>query len=148
MCDRRFTFAYIFAAAKVGTDNAFALVMPEANTDAMQQVLDQFSKTLPKDEVAVIYADQAGWHASKALRVPDNVMLLAIPAYTPEVNPVERIWLYLKERYLSLRLHDDDDAIVDATCAAWNKLSAEAGRITSLCTYPWIEKLIKAAVTT
>ena len=122
--------------------------MPEANTDAMQQFLDQFSKTLPKDEVAVMYADQAGWHASKALRVPDNVMLLAIPAYTLEVNPVERIWLYLKERYLSLRLHDDYDAIVDAACAAWNKLTAEAGRITSLCTYPWIEKMINATVKT
>lgn len=122
--------------------------MPEANTDAMQQFLDQFSKKLPKNEVAIMYADQAGWHASKALRVPDNVMLLPIPAYTPEVNPVERIWLYLKERYLSLRLHDDYDAIVDAACAAWNKLAAEAGRITSLCTYPWIEKLIKAAVRT
>lgn len=114
----------------------------------MQLFLDEFSKTLPKDEVAIMYADQAGWHASKALRVPDNVMLLAIPPYTPEVNPVERIWLYLKERHLSLRLHDDYDAIVDAACAAWNKLTAEAGRITSLCTYPWIEKLIRVTVRT
>lgn len=122
--------------------------MPEANTEAMQLFLDEFSKTLPKDEVAIMYADQAGWHASKALRVPDNVMLLAIPPYTPEVNPVERIWLYLKERHLSLRLHDDYDAIVDAACAAWNKLTAEAGRITSLCTYPWIEKLIRVTVRT
>ena len=77
----------------MGTDEAFALVMPEANTNAMQQFLDQFSKTLPEDEIAVIYADQAGWHASKAHRVPENVILLPIPAYTPEVNPVERIWL-------------------------------------------------------
>jgi transposase len=122
--------------------------MPEANTETMQQFLDQFARTLPADEVAIMYADQAGWHASKALHVPDNVILLPIPAYTPEVNPVERIWLYLKERYLSLRLHDDYDAIVDAACDAWNKLTAEAGRITSLCTYPWIEKLIRATVKT
>src|SRR5262245_31543434 len=145
-CDRRFTFAYIFAAAKIGSDDAFALVMPEANTGSMQEFLDRFSQTLPKDEVAVMYADQAGWHGSKALRIPDNVMLLALPAYSPELNPVERIWLYLKERYLSHRLHDDYEAIVDAACVAWNKLTAETGRVTSLCSYPWLQKLIAATV--
>jgi transposase len=120
--------------------------MPEANTGSMQEFLDQFSQTLPKDEVAVMYADQAGWHGSKTLRIPDNVILLALPAYSPELNPVERIWLYLKERYLSHRLHDDYEAIVDAACVAWNKLTAEAGRVTSLCSYPWLKKLIAATV--
>jgi len=122
--------------------------MPEANTGSMQEFLDQFSQTLPKNEVAVMYADQAGWHASKTLRIPDNVILLALPAYSPELNPVERIWLYLKERYLSHRLHDDYDAIVDAACTAWNRLTAEAGRITSLCSYSWLEKLLAVTVKT
>ena len=138
LCDRRFTFAYIFAAAKIGSDDAFALVMPEANTGTMQEFLDRFSQTLPKNEVAVMYLDQAGWHGSKDLRIPDNVILLPLPAYSPELNPVERIWLYLKERYLSHRLLDDYEAIVDAACAAWNRLTAETGRLTSLCSYPWI----------
>jgi transposase len=145
-CDQRFTFAYIFGAAKIGSDDAFALVMPEANTDAMQQFLDRFSQTLPENEVAVMYADQAGWHGSKKLRIPANVILIALPAYSPELNPVERIWLYLKERYLSHRLHDDYEAIVDAACVAWNKLTAEAGRITSLCSYPWLKDWVAATV--
>jgi transposase len=148
ICDQRFTFAYVFAAAKIGSDEAFALVMPEVNTDAMQTFLDRFSTTLPKNEVAVMYLDRAGWHRANALRIPGNVMLLALPAYSPELNPVERVWLYLKERYLSHRLLDDYNAIVDATCAAWNKLKAEAGRITTLCSYPWIEKLLKITVKT
>jgi transposase len=118
--------------------------MPEANTASMQIFLDRFSQTLPKDEVAVMYADQAGWHGSKQLRVPDNVILMALPAYSPELNPVERIWLYLKERYLSHRLLDDYEAIVDAACVAWNKLTAEAGRITTLCSYPWLKELVGA----
>jgi transposase len=92
-CDKRFTFAYIFAAAKIGSDDAFALVLPEANAGTMQVFLDQFSQTLPKDEVAVMYADQAGWHGAKELRIPANVILLPLPAYSPELNPVERIWL-------------------------------------------------------
>ena len=90
LCDKRFTFAYIFAAVEPGTDNAFALVM----------------------------LDQAGWHGSNALAVPANVTLVPLPAYSPELNPVERVWLYLKERFLSHRLLDDYDAIVDAASNA------------------------------
>ena len=85
--------------------------------------------------------DQAGWHDARALNVPANVMLAALPAYSPELNPVERVWLYLKERFLSHRLHDDYEAIVDAACRAWRRLTAEVGRIKSLCTYSWIPKV-------
>ena len=63
---------------------------------------------------------------------------MALPPYSPELNPVERVWLHLKERFLSHRLHADYDAIADAACAAWNRLLAEVGRITTLCSYPWI----------
>ena len=132
----------------MGTDEAFALVMPEVNTWSMQEFLDRFAQTLPKNETAVMYLDRAGWHRANALRVPDNMILLKLPPYSPELNPVERVWLYLKERYLSHRLLDDYDAIVDATCKAWKRLTAEAGRITTLCGYPWIEKLVAATVKT
>ena len=80
ICDRRFTFAYIFGAAKIGSDDAFALVLPEVNTEAMQIFLDEFSKTLPADEIAVMFADQAGWHRANGLKIPANVRLLPIPA--------------------------------------------------------------------
>lgn len=142
LCDKRFTFAYIFAAVEPGTDNAFALMLPYANTEAMQEFLNQFSRTIADDEHVAMFADQAGWHIANDLVVPDNITLLPLPAYSPELNPVERLWLYLKERFLSHRLLDDYDAIVDAACLAWNRLVAEVGRIKSLCTYPWIEAVI------
>ena len=93
-----------------GTDNGFALVMPYADTDAMQEFLDQFSQTIAPEEHAVMILDQAGWHGSNALAVPANVTLIPLPPYSPELNPVERVWLYLKERFLSHRLLDDYDA--------------------------------------
>ena len=141
LCDRRFTFAYIFAAVEPGTDNAFALMMPRADTEAMQEFLDRFSATIADDEHVAMFADQAGWHIANDLAVPHNITLLPLPAYSPELNPVERLWLYLKERFLSHRLLDDYDAIVDAACAAWNRLVAEVGRIKSLCAYPWIDEI-------
>ena len=135
--DQRFTFAYIFAAAEVETDNAFALVMPEVNTDAMQTFLDQFAETIPDTDHVALFLDRAGWHGAKKLKVPACITFVPLPAYSPKLNPVERIWLYLKERYLSYRLLDDYNAIVEAASTAWNKLLAEPGRLTSLTWTPW-----------
>ena len=66
---------------------------------------------------------------------------MPLPPYSPELNPVERVWRYLKERFLSHRLHAEYEAIVDAACKAWRRLTGEGGRIKSPCTYPWIPKL-------
>jgi transposase len=85
--------------------------------------------------------DQAGWHDSRALNVPANVTLVPLPPYSPELNPVERVWLFLKERFLSHRLYAEYEAMVDAACKAWRRLTAEGGRSKSLCTYPWIPKV-------
>jgi transposase len=135
--DQRFTFAYIFAASEVETDNAFALILPEVHTGAMQAFLDHFAETIPETDHVALFLDRAGWHGAAALKVPDCITLVPLPAYSPELNPVERIWEYLKERYLSHRLLDDYDAIVDAASCAWNKLTAETGRLTSLTWLPW-----------
>ena len=138
ICDKRFTFAYIFAAVEPGTDNAFALVMPYVNTEAMQIFLDGFAEEIAKDEHVALVLDQAGWHGAGALVVPDNITLVPLPPYSPELNPVERVWLYLKERFLSHRLLANYEAIADAASKAWKRLLAETGRITLLCSYPWI----------
>ena len=104
----------------------------------MDIFLARFSQTLPAGVHAVLVLDQAGWHGKAALNVPENITLLPLPPYAPELNPVERVWLYLRERFLSFRLYQDEEAIVDALCTAWNTLCDEAGRITTLTSYPWI----------
>lgn len=141
IADTRFTFAYIFAAVEPGTDNAFAIVMPYVNTEAMQLFLDAFAATIDKREHVAMVLDQAGWHGAKALVVPSNITLVPLPPYSPQLNSVERVWLHLKERFLSHRLHADYDAIADAASKAWNKLRAETGRLASLCSYPWIPQV-------
>ena len=90
------------------------------------------------DEHIVLVLDQAGWHGANDLKVPANITLEPLPPRSPELNPVELLWLCLKERFLSHRLLDDYDAIVDAACRAWQRLISEPGRITSLCAYPCI----------
>ena len=130
---------HLFGAVRPATGDRFALVLPVVSTEAMSVFLDGFAARLARDEHAVMVLDQAGWHGANALRVPDTVTLVPLPSYSPELNPVERLWLYLRERHLSHRLLDDYDAIVDACCQAWNQLTPE--RVKSLCNYPYIPQV-------
>jgi transposase len=109
--------------------------------------LVEFAAGLPGDVHAVLVLDRAGWHGAKALAVPANVTPVPLPPYSPELveqrrcPTVERVWLYLRERFLSLRVFADYRAIVDACCAAWNRLVADPGRLRSLCDQPWIRNV-------
>lgn len=69
------------------------------------------------------------------------LILVPLPAYSPELNPVKRVWLYLRQRYLSLRVFANYRVLVDACCMAWNRLVVEPGRLRSPCDQPWIKKV-------
>jgi hypothetical protein len=147
--DRRFERACLFAAVEPATGKEVALVLPQANAAALPQAnaaamslfLAELAAGLAEDVHAVLVLDGAGWHAARALVVPPNITLVPLPPYSPEPNPVERVWLYSRERFLSLRVFADYRTIVDACCAAWNRLVAEPGRLCSLCDQPWIRKV-------
>jgi transposase len=139
--DHRYASAWLYAAIRPGTDEAFALVLPEVSTEAMQAFLDGFAETLPERVHVALLVDGAGWHIAADLAVPASISLIFLPPYSPNLNPVERIWLYLRERFLSLRLFADLDAIIDNCCDAWNRLTAEPGRIASLTDYPYLQKV-------
>lgn len=136
--DKRFESLYLFAACRPGTDQAFALALPYATAETMNVSLAAFADRLEPGTHAVVILDQAGWHGAKRLAVPAKVTLLPLPAYSPELNPVERVWLYLRERFLSHRVLADYRAVLDAACEAWNTLAAETGRLASLTSYPYL----------
>lgn len=87
---------------------------------------------------AVVIIDGAGWHTSSALVVPDNISLLRLPPYSPELNAQENIWQFLRQNHLANRIFENYDAIVDACCKAWNALCHEAGRIRSIASRDWL----------
>ena len=92
---------------------------------------------VPPDTHAVVILDQAGWHGANALRVPENITLLPLPPYRPELNPVENRWQFLKHNFLNTRVFDSYDAIVTACCDAWTRLRAIPGQIRSITTRDW-----------
>jgi transposase len=103
----------------------------------MQAMLDELSQAVAPDTHAVVLMDRAGWHVAKDLVIPANLTPLFLPAYPPELNAIERVWLDLRERYLSHRLWPGHDDILAACGAARNALLDETGRIRSLCTLDW-----------
>jgi transposase len=118
LCDRRFDWAYLYAAVRPASGDGFALVLPEVSTEAMSTFLERFAATIRPDTHAVLVLDQAGWHGSRQLVIPETVSLVPLPAYAPELNPVERLWLHLRERFFSHRILESYDEIVAACCEA------------------------------
>jgi transposase len=111
--------------------------MPSANTQAMQHHLDEIARSLAPTAHAVVLLDQAGWHTAGKLRVPQNLSLLPLPPKSPELNPVENVWQFLRQNNLSNRIFGDYEAIVTAACDAGNSLLADPARITSIGTRQW-----------
>jgi hypothetical protein len=120
--DHRFTWAFLFGAACPERGIGAAVVMPEVNIEAMNEHLAVISGAVTPGAIAVVVLDGAGWHASPRLRVPDNIALLPLPPYAPELNGAENIWEYLRGNKLSHCVWENYDAIVDACCDAWNWL--------------------------
>lgn len=100
--------------------------------------LAEIGKQVGADAHAVLICDGAGWHQTgKRLTVPDNVTLLRLPPYSPELNPIENVWEYLRANQLSRRVWQSYDDIVQACCDAWNWLIADTLRVTSITTRKW-----------
>lgn len=139
-CDQRHTNAYIFGAVCPARDKGVALVMPDSDTHAMNLHLQAISQEVAAGAHAVIIVDGAGWHRPGGrLIVPDNITLLRLPPYSPELNAQENIWEYLRLNYLAGRIFASYTAIVTACCNAWKALTAQPGRITSIATRDWLQ---------
>ena len=137
--EHRFASVHLFGAVCPERDAGVALVLPEVSAAAMGLFLAELSRAIPTGIHAALVLDGAGWHVSEGLTVPPNLTLIHPPPYSPELNPVERVWEYLRDRWLSHRvLAGGYEAVVGAACAAWNALLAEPGRLRSLTSFPWL----------
>lgn len=137
IADLRTKSAYLFGAICPKHGTGAAVVMPHANTQAMQHHLDEIARNLAPKAHALVILDQAAWHTTEKLRIPDNLSLLPLPPKSPELNPVENVWQFLRQNKLSNRIFGSYDAIVTTACDAWNSLVADPERITSIGTRAW-----------
>lgn len=135
--DRRYDWAYLFGAVCPARAVAAALVLPHANAEAMTLHLRTISEAVAPGAHAVVVADGAGYHHKAAIKIPNNITLIALPPYAPELNPIENVWQYLRQNFLSHRILDDYAQIVDACADAWNALVALPERLRSITQRSW-----------
>lgn len=125
---------HVLTAVCPATGRAEGLVVARLNTAAVQAFLDQLSASVPEGTHVVLVWDGAGYHsASTALVVPPNVTPVTLPPYSPELNPVERLWLYLRQRFWSNRVYKDYAALERAAVEGWRKVCLDADRVKSVC---------------
>ena len=130
--DQRYESAYLFGAICPARGTGAALALPYADTEAMQLHLDEIARFVARGAHAVLLLDRAGWHTTTALAVPRNITLILLPSRAPELNPVENVWQHLRQTWLSNRVFETYEEIIDAACDAWNRLIAQPHTITSI----------------
>ncbi len=135
--DQRYKNAYLLGAVCPARGVGAGLMMPKADTYAMQAHLDEISLHVANNAHAVLLMDRAGWHTTEKLKVPDNITIILLPSRAPELNPVENIWQYMRDNWLSTRVFETYEDILDAGCAASNKLIANPETITSIGMRKW-----------
>lgn len=108
----------------------------------MTQHLKQISEATPYNRHAVVIVDGAGWHTIDTVTAFENVTLIKLPPYSPELNPIEQVWQWLRQRCLSNRTFKGFDEIVEQVSSAWNTFVSDIDRVKKLCSRDWI-RLVK-----
>ena len=136
--DNRHDSAYLFGAICPDRAIGAAVIMPEVNAEAMGHHLKAIAAQVAPGAHAVLICDGAGWHQTGGrLRVPDNITLLSLPPYCPELNPMENVWHYLRSNILCSRVWHTYDDIVEACSIAWRFLTDDPLRIRSIGHRSW-----------
>ena len=129
---------YVVMAVCAATGAASALLMPELNTAAVNLFLEQFSRELPGGVHAVLIWDGAGYHTSGDLAIPGNVSLIQLPPYSPELNPVENLWHYLRSHHWSNRAYDGYKALEEEAIRSLNALCQDAEKLKTICNVEYV----------
>ena len=135
MCVREYTYAY--AAVDVRSGEIDSLILPQANTACMQIFLDEVGLRHPNEKIVMI-VDGASWHTSALLKPPENIRLLPLPPYAPELNPVEHIWDELREKFFHNKVFDSLNALEKQLVIALQIFEKNTEKVKSIVSWNWI----------
>lgn len=131
------TSTYVYSAVCMEQGKMTSLILPYANTDMMNIFLQHVAEDFT-DYFVIMLVDQAGWHRSSALVVPENIRLLPLPPYSPELNPVEHIWDYLRENAMPNLAFSSLRQLEDALCTHLRILENDPERVRSMTNFPYL----------
>ena len=132
-----YEYTYAYGAVDVVNGELDSLILPHVNTACMQIFLDEVAARHPQRRIIMVL-DGAGWHASAALKPPENMQLLSLPPYAPELNPVEHLWDELREKFFHNKAFDSIDALEDQLETGLRALENDRSRVRSIVSWDWI----------
>lgn len=130
-------YTHAFAAVSPHDGTLDSLILPEVNAEMMSLFLEEVSRRHP-DEFIMMFMDQAGWHRARALKVPENMRLFWLPAYSPQCNPVEHLWEEIREKWFENKVFDSLDSVEDILVAALVALENNKKKVLGLTAFEWI----------
>ena len=143
-CHRIREYMYAYGAVSPLDGDIVSLILPRCNTECMNIFLTEVSKQYPNDYILMV-ADNAGWHKSKGLIVPENIEIFPLLAYTPELNPIEMIWDEIREKFFTNKLFKTLGAVTDKLCEALVHLIDNKNVVKSITGWDWILSAISKA---
>ena len=136
---QKYEFVYVIGGVCPETGQTAGLLYPYINTHAVNAWFKSLSEELADDVHAVLIWDQAGFHRSGELEVPENVTVIELPPRAPELNPVENLWHFLRDHYWSNRAYDDYDDLLAAASDAWQRTCLCPEIIRRVCNAPYLD---------
>jgi len=138
----QYDYLYVFGAACPQTGQTVGLLAPYLNTDTVNAFFREFEKETDPDVHVVMIWDRAGFHTSHKVMVPENVTLVGLPPYSPQLNPIEKLWQYLRQHYWSNRVYEGYDHLRQAANHAWKKVCLNPTKIRTICRASYIESAV------
>lgn len=137
--EREFTYVYGAVSPLQGTLDY--RLCPKMNTEEMGAFLAQVSAQYPQDYILMVL-DGASSHKAKALTVPENIHLIALPGYSPQLNPQENVWDEIREKNFPNRVYASMEAVRTQLCEGLARFAMDSASITSLTAWPWIRSVL------
>ncbi len=139
MKQQQFEYAYLFGSVCPARGIGEAMVVPWVNKDLMVEHLRQISAVTEKGRHAVVIMDGASWHTEDIANEFQNLSVIKLPPYSPELNPIEQVWSWLRQHYLANQSFTDYEDIVSKVCRAWNSFLECSARVRQMCSRRWTE---------
>lgn len=134
----QYDYLWVMGAVCPLNGQIFGLLVPHLDTDVVNIFLSHLAQQLEPDTLAVLIWDQAGFHTSRQISVPENIHIIALPPYSPELNPVENLWHYLKSHYWSNRQYPNYETLLEAAQDAWQRVREVPEKIKTICAAPYV----------
>jgi transposase len=135
----QYEYLYVLGAVCPHTGQTVGLLAPSLHTDSVNAFFGEFQKEVSPEVQVLLIWDQAGFHTSDRFHVPPQGTLMPLPPYSPQLNPVEKLWQYLRKHYWSNRVYENYETLRKAAVQAWQQTCLDEQKIKSICRANYVE---------